>query len=116
MIKMDQVVMLELGAVKQISDDSGIIRNLNSDGVFDCPHRGQSMGVRSNAARALNKMLGISGIPSLKNKFNAPKHLPGTPGVNDFASGHLNFYAKVAFDSGNRIYRDSLGHMVSSLF
>jgi hypothetical protein len=42
--------MLELGAHEKVSDDTGIWRNFNADGIFDCPHRGQSMGVRSDPA------------------------------------------------------------------
>ena len=69
------------------------------------------MGVRSDPTRTLYKMMGIPGIASLQNQFNPTEHLPGAPGVNYFAPGHLDFYSKVPLYSGNRIYCDSLCHM-----
>jgi hypothetical protein len=50
MIEMDNVVMLVLRTVQEVSEDSGIVGNLDADCVFNCPHRGQSMDVRSDAA------------------------------------------------------------------
>ena len=72
---MDNMIVLELGPVQKISDQACIFRNLYANGIFDCPHRGQSMGVRSDAAGALYKMMGIPGISSLKDQLNPPEHL-----------------------------------------
>ena len=74
------------------------------------------MGVRSDTAGALDKMVGIPGIASLKDQLNTPKHLAGTPGVNNLAAGNFDLNSEVTFDSGDRIYRNSLCHMISSLF
>jgi hypothetical protein len=71
------------------------------------------MDVRSDPAGALHEMLGIPRITPLENDFNAAEHLPGAPGVNDFASGHLDLDAEVPLDAGYRIDDDSLSHMVS---
>jgi hypothetical protein len=57
--------MLELGAHQKISDDSCVFRDFDAHRVVDCPHRGQSMGVRSDPAGTLNKVMGIPGIASL---------------------------------------------------
>jgi hypothetical protein len=74
------------------------------------------MGQRSDPAGSLNEMVGVSGVAALKDQFDAAEHLAGTPGVDHLSAGHLHFDPKVAFDSGNRIYGDSLiGHMISSL-
>jgi hypothetical protein len=75
MIKMNDVIVLELGAHEKIPNDSGIFRDLNAHGIIDCPHRGQSMGVRSDPAGALHKMMGIPRIASLQNQLNTPEHL-----------------------------------------
>jgi len=73
------------------------------------------MGKRSDAARTLYEVMGIPGIASLENQFDSPEHLPGTPGINDLAAGHLDFDPKVTFDSGDRIDRDSFCcHMFAS--
>jgi hypothetical protein len=72
------------------------------------------MNVRSDPAGALHEMLGIPRIAPLQNEFDAPEHLPGAPGINDFPSGHFNLDPHVAFDSSDRINHDSLSHMISS--
>ena len=111
MIEVNNVVMLELCAMQQVSDQSCIFRYLYANGVFDCPHRGQSMCVRSEPARTLNKMVSISWVPSLENQFDAPEHLTGAPGVRNLTTLNLNLDTKVALYSCNRIYRYSLAHM-----
>lgn len=50
MIKVHDVVVLELGTIQKVSYNSGIVGNLDADCVFNCPHRGQSMNVSSDAA------------------------------------------------------------------
>ena len=47
---MNDMVMLELGTVKQVSDDAGIVRNLDADCVFNCPHRGQIVDIGADPA------------------------------------------------------------------
>ena len=75
MIKMNNMIMLKLGTHQKVSNDSCVFGYFNADGVIDCPHRGQSMCVRSDAAGALYKMMGIPGISSLKDQLNPPEHL-----------------------------------------
>ena len=116
MIKMNQVVCLKLRTMKEVSNNSCVCRYLHANGVFNCPHRGQCMRQRSDAAGALNKMMCVLWIPSLKNQFDPPKHLSGTPGIYHFAPCHFHFDAKVAFNSGNRIYRYSFCHIISPPF
>jgi hypothetical protein len=74
-IEMNDVVMLELGTMKKVSYNSRILRYFDTHGIFNCPHRGQCMGVCSDAAGALDKMLRITGIPASENEFNPPEHL-----------------------------------------
>ena len=75
MIKMNHMIMLELRTVQKVSDQAGILWNFDADCIFDCPHRGQSMCVSSDAAGALDKMVGISRVPPLQDKFNPSEHL-----------------------------------------
>jgi len=111
MIEVNNVVVLKLCAMQQVSDKSCIFRYLYANGVFDCPHRGQSMCVRSDPARTLNKMVSISWVPPLENQFDAPEHLTGAPGVRNLTTLNLNLDTKMALYSCNRIYRYSLAHM-----
>ena len=75
MIKMNNVIVLKLGSHQQIANNPRIRGDFNTNGIIDCPHRGQGMGVRSDPARALHKMMGIPGITSLQNQLNTPEHL-----------------------------------------
>ena len=75
MIKMNNMIMLKLGPHQKVSNDSCVFGYFNANGVIDCPHRGQSMGVRSDPAGALHKMVGIPGVASLQNKLDTPEHL-----------------------------------------
>ena len=75
MIKMNQMVMLALGAVEQITDNTCILGDFDANGIFDCPHRGQIMGVRSDPAGSLDEQRGVTRIPSLQDHFDPPEHL-----------------------------------------
>ena len=75
MIKMNDVIVLELGAHKKVSYDSCIFRDLDAHGIIDCPHRGQSMGVCSDPARALHKMMCIPRIAPLQDQLDPSEHL-----------------------------------------
>jgi hypothetical protein len=72
---MNNMVMLELGSHEQVTNNSSIFGYFDAHRIVDCPHRGQSMGVRSDAARTLDEMVGIPRIASLQNEFDPPEHL-----------------------------------------
>ena len=75
MIKMNNMIMLELGAHQQVTNDTSVLWNFNTHCIIDCPHRGQSMCERSDAAGALHKMVGIPGISALQDHLYTPEHL-----------------------------------------
>jgi hypothetical protein len=75
MVKMDDMVMLELGTHQKVAYDSRVFGNFDANGIIDCPHRGQSVGVGSDPTGALNKMMGIPGITSLQDQLDPPEHL-----------------------------------------
>jgi hypothetical protein len=102
--------------MQQVSDQARVFRYFNANRVFDCPHRGQSMCVRSDAAGALYKVMCITGISSLEDKFDSPEHLPGTPGIFHLATLNFDLYAKVTFNACNRINRNSFSHMSPPFF
>jgi hypothetical protein len=94
-----------------VPDDSGVFWNLDVNCGFDCPHRGQSMGVRSDATGSGHKMVRIARIAPLKNKLDAAKHLARAPRIDDFTPSHFHFDAKVTLDSGDWIHYYSLAHI-----
>ncbi len=73
-VEMDQVILLVLGPVQKIPQDACVVRNPYFNCIFNCPHRGQGMGVSSDPAGTLGKVMGIPWIPALQNDFNAPEH------------------------------------------
>jgi hypothetical protein len=74
------------------------------------------MCVGSDPAGSLNKMVGIPGIPALKNQLDSSEHLTRTPGILDLASLDLDFDAKVSFNSGNGVYHYSVTHIYLSSY
>ena len=75
MVEMNNMVVLKLSAHQQIANDQRVLGDFNANGIVDCPHRGQSMGVRSNPAGTLHKMLGVPGIASLQDELDPAEHL-----------------------------------------
>jgi hypothetical protein len=112
----NNVIMLKLGAHKQVTDDARIFRDFNTHCIIDCPHRGQGMGVRSDAAGTLHKMVGIPGVSALQNELYTPKHLARAPGIHYLAAGHLDFDPEMTLNSGDWVYRYSLCHRVPPFF
>jgi hypothetical protein len=60
--------------MQEIPQDARIVRDPDFYRIFNCPHRGQGMGVGSNPAGALCKMMGIPGITTLKDDFETSEH------------------------------------------
>jgi hypothetical protein len=75
MIKMNKVIMLKLGTHQKVATDARILGYFDADCIIDCPHRGQRMGVGSDAAGALHEMVSIPGISALEDDFDTPEHL-----------------------------------------
>jgi hypothetical protein len=105
------MVVLELYGVHHVPDQSGVFGNPDTDCGFDCPHRGQSMGVRSDATGSGHEMMRIARVAPLENQFDAAEHLARAPRIDDFAPGHFHFDAQVTLDSGDWIDDYSLTHI-----
>jgi hypothetical protein len=58
-------------------------------------------------------MMCIPRIASLQDHLNPAKHLPGAPGIDDFASFNFHLDTKMPFDSGDWINYNPLAHMIS---
>jgi hypothetical protein len=70
------------------------------------------MHVSTDTTRALDEMMGIPGVPPLKDDFDAPEHLSRAPRIDNLASGHFHLDAKVALYSGNRINNYAFAHYI----
>jgi hypothetical protein len=115
MIKVDNVVMLKLGTMKQVSKNTCIVGYFDAYGIFNCPHRGQVMGVSSDPAGSLNKKWGISWVTPSQDDLNSPEHLSRTPGIDNLAAFNFHLDPQMTFNPCNRINHHSLAHNISSL-
>jgi hypothetical protein len=73
------------------------------------------MGVSSDPARSLYKVMGVLGISSLEDNFDSPEHLPRTPSIFDLSSLDLYLDTQVTFYSGNWINDYLFGHFIFPL-
>jgi hypothetical protein len=73
------------------------------------------MGVRSDPAGSLHKMMRVPRIPAQQYQFDPSEHLPRTPGIHDLAIGNFDLDAQMAFYPCYRVYYNSLRHLFSSL-
>jgi hypothetical protein len=111
MIEMYEVVVLILSPVQQVADQTGDFGNLYTSGAFNCPHRGQTVDVRSDPTGTLHKVIGVPGITPLKNHLDASEHLSRAPGIDDLTPFDFDFDPHMAFDPGDRIDYDAFTHL-----
>jgi hypothetical protein len=102
-VEVNDVILNELRAFEQVAHDTGVVRDGDTQGVFDCSHGADGVNGRSDTANALRKEPGISRVPFLHDQFDAPEHHTCAPGVYDVAILYLNFDAQVTLDAGNRV-------------
>jgi hypothetical protein len=98
-----QVVLDELGAQKQVSNEAGGRRRLEVEGVLHGADRSVVVDVGADAADPLGEERRIPGVAVLENSFDAPEHHPGAPGVHDPVLLHLHLDAQVALDAGDGV-------------
>src|SRR5512134_2402648 len=96
-IEMDDVVLNVLYTFDDIAQNSRVVRNLNSEGIFDSSHGAECMDSRSDTANALGHDPGFARIASLQDDLDPAEHGAGCPCIRDHAFGHLNFDAQVSF-------------------
>ena len=106
---MDDVVLDELGGFQQVAQDAGIVRDGNTQGIFNCSHGADSVYGRSNPTDALGIDPGVAGIASRQDQLHPAKHRAGTPRVGNQTVFYLNFDAQMALDTGNGIDGNLLG-------
>ena len=103
------MVVQELGAQRQVSNDARIVGDGCVDCIFDGAHRAELVDVGAHTAQPLGDDGGIMGVAAVQNGFDAPEKgrgrpCPGYPASRDF---HLD--AQVAFDAADRIDDHPLG-------
>ena len=83
LIEVSQVVLAVQRSVHQVADDIGVLRNLNSESIFNRADGRQSMNTGADAADALHKGPCITGVASLQNNFKTAPHRAGRHCVDD---------------------------------
>ncbi len=92
-----------------VADVLGVERHLQSQRVFNRPHRDDGVHGGADAADALGENPGVARVAVLEDDLDAAPHLPRRPGIGNLAVVHLAVDAQVAFDAGDGIDGDS-GH------
>jgi hypothetical protein len=115
MIEMDDVILNKLDSVDQVADDPGVVRDLDSEGVFNCSHGAGGMNRRSDPSYPLGEQPSVPGIPPSEYDLHSPKHRARTPGLDDFAAVYLSLNSEMTFDARDWINSD-LWHYFSSSF
>src|SRR5512139_2016078 len=103
MIKMHDVILDELRAEHQISDEFGVFWNCDLQCVLYRPDARECMHRGADAAYAFNKCPSVARIASFQDRFNTAHHRSGTEGISDFAAFDHGFDPKVALDSCNGV-------------
>jgi hypothetical protein len=109
-IEVNNVILNILRARDDIADEPRVVRNFNTQCVFNRPDRSQRMHGRADAADPLSPDPRLARIAPAQDQFDAPEHRPGAPGIRDTALIDLRFNAKMALNAGYRIDHDS-GHL-----
>ena len=77
LIEVSQVVLAVQRSVHQVADDVSVLRNLDSESVFNRANGRQSMNTGADAADAFHKGPCITGVASLQNDFKTAPHRAG---------------------------------------
>src|SRR5512133_571257 len=103
MIEMNDVILYVLDADDDVADQLGIGRDLDSEGVLDCPHRSDGMNGRADAAETLGPVPGVTRITGMKDLLYTAEHGGRAPGVGNNTVVHLGLDAQMSFYPGNRV-------------
>ena len=70
-IEVNHVILHVLDAHDQVTDQAGIVRDLDVQGIFHGTDAGHGVHRGADTAEALGKMMRISGIATLENRLDA---------------------------------------------
>ena len=105
---MDQMIVDPEGKLHQVSDDIGVFRDLDAEGVLYGVDRGQGVRARAHAADALHKGPGVSRIAILDDDFDTPEHGTRRNRVGDHVFiVDVDLATQMPFDAGNGIDDDA---------
>jgi hypothetical protein len=92
MVEVDNMIVDELGTLKQIAHDSSAVRNADAQGVLNCPHGADGVDCCADPADALCEDPRIPWVTPSQNQLQTPKHGPGAPGISYVAILYLGLY------------------------
>src|SRR5512139_36399 len=95
-----------LDAFDNVAQDSGVIRDLDPQSIFNCSHGAEGVNRRSDASYTLRDRPGLARVAPLEDQLDAPEHGAGRPGVCHLAALDLDFDPQVPLDSGDGINRN----------
>lgn len=105
---MDQVVMHLEVELHQIANRIRVLRNLNAQRIFYCPHRGQRMGAGTDSADSFGECPRIARITPFEDHLESAPHRPGRDRVTDHTVVvDIDLDPHMAFDTGHGIDDDA---------
>jgi len=114
-VEMNEVVVQELCAQQQVTDDAGIVGDGDPYSGVTGSYRSQPMNIGTNTAGPLREQIGIARVTALQQDLNAAEQRGAAPGITDLPVGDFHFYAQMTLDAGNRVDDYSLSHSQFSL-
>jgi len=114
-VEVDDVILNVLDAFDDIAQNSSVIRDLDSQSIFDCSHGADGVNRRSDPSYPLRERPRFAGIAPFQDQFESSEHSAGSPGIGHLASVHLHLDSQVALDAGDGI-NYNLCHLLSPCF
>ena len=93
MIEVNDVVVQELSAQKQVADDAGVIGDGDAHGGVTGAHGGQPVNVGADPAGPLGEQIGIARVAALQHDLNPAEQHGAAPGITDLPVRDFHFYA-----------------------
>jgi hypothetical protein len=102
-IEVDDVILHVLDSLNDISQNSSVIRDPDSQRIFNCSHGADGMNRCSDPSYPLRESPRFAGIAALKDELDASKHGAGGPSIGHLPPVYLDLYPQVSLDAGDWI-------------
>ena len=102
-VEVHDVVLHKLDPLQEVAHNPRIVRDRDTQRIFDCSHGADSMYGRSDSADALSEHPRISRVPPRHDQLDSTEHHPCAPGIPHLAVLDLRLNAQVPLNAGDRV-------------
>jgi hypothetical protein len=114
-VKVDDVILHVLDSFDDVAQDPSIIRDLDSQSIFNCSHGADGVNRRSDPSYTLRNRPRFAGVAPFQDQLDASKHSARGPRIGYLTPIYLNLDPQVPLDTGNGI-NDNLCHFYLSFY